>query len=164
MKKNKRQNIVLVGIAVFIIGGIIVYNYHIDQVKIKGLSFGSELQQIQDDVKKFQTNFESKITQWKEGDLNNEEILEYFQTHISQMEILIPRYDKLIPPEPFISSVKLFKLSTETQLESDKEYGKWIETGERAYKIRSDSLIQESFEYELAALAEYQGAKLGNNP
>ena len=128
------------------------------------MSFGSELQQIQDDVKKFQTNFESKITQWKEGDLNNEEILEYFQTHISQMEILIPRYDKLIPPEPFISSVKLFNLSTETQLESDKEYSKWIETGETAYKIRSDSLIQESFEYELAALAEYQGAQLGIDP
>ncbi len=164
MKKNKKQNIVLVGIAVFIIGGIIAYNYHIDQVKIKGLSFGNELQQIQDDVKKFQTNFESKITQWKEGDLNKEEILEYSQTHISQMEILIPRYDKLIPPEPFISSVKLFKLSTETQLESDKEYSKWIETEESAYKIRSDSLIQESFEYELAALAEYQVAKLGTNP
>ena len=96
----------------FIIGGIIVYNYHIDQVKIKGLSFGSELQQIQDDVKKFQTNFESKITQWKEGDLNNEEVIEYFQTHISQMQCLFPKYYKLIPPETCIASVKLFKLST----------------------------------------------------
>ena len=161
MKKNQRQNIILAVIAVGIVSGIIAYNYNIDQIKVKGLNFGNEIQQIQDDVKKTQDDFESKIIQFDEGDLTKDEFLEYSQIHISELENIILRYDGLDPPDPFVPSVELFRLSTETQLASDREYIKWIETEERSYKIRSDSLFQESFEYELAALAKFQAAKLG---
>jgi len=161
LKKNQRQNIILAVIAVGIVSGIIAYNYNIDQIKVKGLNFGNEIQQIQDDVKKTQDDFESKIIQFDEGDLTKDEFLEYSQIHISELENIIPRYDGLDPPDPFVPSVELFRLSTETQLASGREYIKWIETGEESYKIRSDSLFQESFEYELAALAKFQAAKLG---
>ena len=161
MKKNQRQNIILAVIAVGIVSGIIAYNYNIDQIKVKGLNFGNEIQQIQDDVKKTQDDFESKIIQFDEGDLTKDEFFEYSQIHISELENIILRYDGLDPPDPFVPSVELFRLSTETQLASDREYIKWIETEEGSYKIRSDSLFQESFEYELAALAKFQAAKLG---
>jgi len=147
-----------------IVSGIIAYNYYIDQIKIKGLNFGNEIQQIQDNVKKAQDDFESNIIQLDEGDLTKEEFLEYSQIHISELENIIPRYDVLDPPDPFVPSVDLFRLSTETQLASDREYIKWIETEEESYKIRSDSLFQESFDYELAALAKFQAAKLGLDP
>jgi len=164
LKKNQRQNIILAVIAVGIVSGIIGYNYYIDQIKVKGLNFGNEIQQIQDDVKKTQDDFESMIIQLDEGDLTKEEFLEYSPIHISELENIIPKYDILDPPDPFIPSVDLFRLSTETQLASDREYIKWIETGEESYKIRSDSLFQESFEYELASLAKFQAAKLGLDP
>ena len=164
MKKNQKQNIILAVIAVGIVTGIIAYNYYIDQIKVKGLNFGNEIQQIQDDVKKIQDDFESKIIQLDEGDLTKEEFLEYSQIHISELEKIIPRYDVLNPPDPFVPSVDLFRLSTETQLASYREYIKWIEIEEESYKIRSDSLFQESFEYELAALAKFQAAKLGLDP
>ncbi|MCH7967804.1 MAG: hypothetical protein IH841_00900 [Thaumarchaeota archaeon] len=164
MKKKQKQNIVLAVIALVIIVGIIAYNYYIDQIKIKGFNFGNKILQIQNDLKKMQDDYESKIIQWTEGDLSKEELLEYSQIYISGLEGLITRYDKLTPPVPFIASVELFKLSTETQLESYGEYIKWIETQDSSFKIRSNLLLQESFEYELAALAKFKNAQLGMTP
>jgi len=161
LKKKKIQNIAIAVIAAVIIGGIIGYNYYIDQINVKGFNFGNELQQIQDAVTKLQNDFSSKIVQWKEGDLTKEELLEYSSNHISEMEKIIPRYGKLIPPEPYVTSVELFKLSTESQIESDREFIKWIETGDDSHMIRSESLIQEALQYELAALADYKDAQRG---
>ncbi len=164
MKKKKKQSIALVTIATIIIVGIVAYNYHIDQNKVKGFNFGNELQQIQDDLKKLQNEFDSKMIQLDEGEMTKEEFLEYSKNHLSELKKIIPKYSELLPPEPFIPSVELFRLSTESQLESDKEFIKWVETDEESHKIRSDSLIQEAFQYELAALAEYKAVQQGSKP
>jgi hypothetical protein len=67
----------------------------------------------------------------------------------------------LTPPELFQSSVDLFKISAETQLKSDIEFISWITTGDEAAKIRSDTQIQEAYEYENLGLMEFQSAKTG---
>ena len=128
MKKAKKQNIIILSIAIIIIGAIVAYNYSADQTKQKGFRFGNELQQIQEEVKQLQIEFSSKITQWKEGDLTQQELLEQSKTHIEKMQNVISKYDDLIPPKQFAPSVELFKLSTQTQLDSDKEFIEWIET------------------------------------
>ena len=161
MKKSKKQNIIIVAIAIIIIGTIAGYNYSVDQTKQKGLKFGNELQQIQEDVKQLQTEFNSKITQWEEEDLSQQELSEYSKNHIEKLQNVILKYDDLITPKQFASSVELFKLSTQAQLDSDKEFIEWIKTSDDSHKIRSDSLIQESFEYEMMALGEFNAAKSG---
>ncbi len=161
MKKSKKQNIIIVSVAIIIIGAIAGYNYSVDQTKQKGLRFGNELQQIQEEIKQLQTEFNSKVIQWKEGDLSQEELSEYSKTHVGKLQNAILKYDDLIPPKQFAPSVELFKLSTQTQLDSDKEFIEWIKTNDDSHKIRSDSLIQESFEYEMAALGEFNAAKAG---
>ncbi len=164
MKKKRKQNIAISIIGVTIIGLVIAYNYSVEQTKIKGFTFGTELEQIQEDLKKLQTNFSSKVVSWKEGEITTDEILAYSVDHVIKMEQLISRYDALLPPEPFTSSVELFKLSAEAQLASDKEFIKWIESGDESNSIRSDALLQESFEYEMAALAKFNEVKRGNIP
>ena len=161
MKKSKKQNIIIASIAIIIIGAIAGYNYSVDQTKQKGLRFGNELQQIQEEIKQLQTEFNSKIIQWKEGDLSQQELSEYSKTHVEKLQNVILKYDELIPPKQFAPSVELFKLSTQTQLDSDKEFIEWIKTKDDSHKIRSDSLIQESFEYEMTALGEFNAAKAG---
>ena len=161
MKKSKKQNIIIASIAIIIIGAIVGYNYSVDQTKQKGLKFGNELQQIQEEVKQLQTEFNSKIIQWKEGDLSQQELSEYSKIHIEKLQNVILKYDDLMPPKQFAPSVELFKLSTQTQLDSDKEFIEWIKTNDDSHKIRSDSLIQESFEYEMTALGEFNAAKVG---
>jgi len=164
LKKKKKHNIIIVGIALVIVGSIIGYNYYIDQIKQKGLIFGNELEQIQDDVKKLQNNFYSKITEWEEGDITKEELLIELESHVEDFKEIMPRYDRLDPPEPYTSSVELFKLSSQTQLESDIQYIQWLKTGEEAYKTRSDLQLKESFDYEMAALSEFNAAKAGLKP
>jgi hypothetical protein len=161
LKKSKKQNIIIASIAIIIIGAIVGYNYSVDQTKQKGLKFGNELQQIQEEVKQLQTEFNSKFIQWKEGDLSQQELSEYSKTHVEKLQNVILKYDDLMPPKQFAPSVELFKLSTQTQLDSDKEFIEWIKTNDDSHKIRSDSLIQESFEYEMTALGEFNAAKVG---
>ena len=161
MKKKKIQNIIILVIIILIIGSIIAYNYSVDQNKQKGLEFGNELKQIQEDVTKLQIQFYSEKTKWDEGDISKEELLEFYKVHLDKFKEIISRYDKLSPPELFQSSVDLFKISSETQLESDSQFIEWIKTGDELAKIRSDTQIQEAYEYENLGLVEFQLAKKG---
>jgi len=161
LKKSKKQNIIIASIAIIIVGAIAGYNYSYDQTRQKGLKFGNELLQIQEEVKQFQIEFHSKITQFEEGDLTQQELSEYSKTHIEKMQNAVLKYDDLIPPKQFAPSVELFKLSTQAQLDSDEELIEGIKTGDESHNIRSDSLLQESFEYEMMALGEFNAAKAG---
>ncbi len=143
---------------------VIGFYYSADQTKIKGFNFGNNLQAIQEELKVIETDFQSEITIFQEGDSSTEEFLDFSNSHISKIEELILRYDDLEPPNAFVSSVELFKLSTESQLQADKEIIEWIKNDDENAKIRSDSLMQEAFEYELAALAKFNAAKAGIEP
>ena len=164
MSKKKRKNIILGIIGAVLISMVIGYNYSADQTKIKGFNFGNTLQVIQEDLKKIETDFQSEITIFQEGESSLEEFLEYSNMHISKIEELILRYDDLEPPYAFTSSVDFFKLSTQSQLEADKETIQWIKNNDELAKIRSDSLLQDAFEFELAALAKFNAAKAGIQP
>ena len=161
MKKNKIQNITIAAIGIVIIIAIIAYNYSAEQTKQKGFQFGNELAQIQQDVAELQTKFYSEKIKLDEGDITKEELLEYYKKHVIEFEEIISKYDQLSTPELFESSVELFKISSETQLNSDIEYIKWISTGDESAKIRSDTQIQEAYEYENLGLVEFQLAKAG---
>ena len=161
MKKKKIQNIIILSIAITIIGVIIAYNYSIDTTKQKGLQFGNELSQIENNISEIQGKFYSEKTKWVEGSISKEELLKFYETHIDNFREIISEYDKLTPPELFQSSVTLLKISAETQLESDLQFIEWIKTGDDKAKIRSDTLIQEAYEYQNLGLVEFQTAKVG---
>jgi hypothetical protein len=164
LKKNKKQNIIILGVAVAIIAGIVTYNYSAEQTRQKGFAFGNELEQIQTDVKELQTQFYSKKAQWEEGTITKEELFQHYEKHVKKFEEIILRYDSLIPPESFQSAVNLLKLSSQTQLDSDIQYIEWMKTGDESYKVRSDSQYQEALEYEMSGLVEYYSAKTGIQP
>ena len=164
MKKRKKENIIFGGIGILVLVIVIGFFYSAEQTRNQGFAFGNNLQSIQEDLKKLQTNFSSEMRILEEGDSTLEEFLEFSENHIMKLEKLILRYDTLEPPEAFISSVELFRLSTQSQLESDKEIIQWIKTGDNGTKIRSDLLFQDAAEYENAALAKYNAAKAGIDP
>ena len=162
-KKNSAIYAVIV-IGILIISSTIFFVYSNDQAKIRGQMFGNELKQIQDDLKKNTHSYDSKISLFKEGNLDRERFLEFAEEHKDEMSEIILRYDSLQIPNGFETAVELFKLSSETQLESDIQIMEWVKTGNDAAHIRSDVLLQESFDYEMAALAEYKLAQGPINP
>ena len=164
-KKKKNSAIyIAVVIGVLIISSTILFAYSNENAKLKGQLFGDELKGIQDDLKKITHSFDLKISMFKERSLDRESFLEFAKKHEAEMSAMISRYNSLEIPKGFDSAVKLFKLSTETQLESDRQIIEWVNTGDDAAYIRSDALLQESFEYEMAALAEYKLAQGPLNP
>jgi hypothetical protein len=161
LKKKKIQNIIILAIAILIIGSIIAYNYSTDITKQKGLQFGNELSQIESSISDIQGKFYSEKTKWIEGDISKEELLKFYEMHVNNFRETISKYDGLTPPELFQSSVALLKISAETQLESDLQFIEWVKTGDESAKIRSDTLFQESYEYQNLGLVEFQTAKIG---
>jgi len=164
-KKKKNSAIyAAIVIGILIISSTIFFVYSNDQAKIRGQMFGNELKQIQDNVKKNTHLYDSNISLFKEGNLDREKFLEYAEKHKDEMSKIILLYDSLQIPNGFQTAVELFKLSSETQLESDIQMMEWVKTGNDAAHIRSDVLLQESFDYEMAALSEYKLAQGPINP
>ncbi len=151
-------------VVLVIIAGIVSYNYSAEQTKQKGFAFGNELEQIQTDVKDLQTQFYSKKAQWEEGAITRDELFQHYERHVMEFEEIISKYDKLVPPESFQSAVDLLKLSSQTQLDSDKQYIEWMRTGDESFKVRSDTQYQQALEYEMTGLVEYYSAKTGVKP
>ena len=162
-KKNKGLGrLGSVGILVILIGIAIYYFYSADQGQIRGLQFGNELKAIQDGLEVEQSEYYSNVSMWQEGSISKEKILQISEIHIVRMNEIVAKYAELQIPDTFSGAVKLYKLSTESQLESDIHLINWIEFGDESEKIRSDELLQQSFEYELAALTSFNDAKKGN--
>lgn len=156
-----RSGIIILAVIAVAVGLMAWYQISAEQTRQQGFVFGNELQQIQDDIKGLQTQFAASIIMWEEGDMNRVELIEQIQDHINKFEDTLTRYDTLTPPDGFEGAVELFRLSSEAQLESDREYAKWLSTGDESSKVRSDLLIQESFQLEITALSEYNAAKDG---
>ena len=164
--KKKKQTTVYAAIAigVIIIALSIFFVYSNDQAKERGKAFGKALEFIQVDLTKLFHSFDSKVAMFKQGDISKGEFLEFTEKHEREMEKIILRYDNLQIPQSFVSSVELFKLSAETQLESDQYMIEWVRTDEDSAHVRSDSLLQQSFDYEMAALAKFKLAQGQTNP
>ena len=153
-----------ISVGVIIIALSIFFIYSSDQAKERGKSFGKAIEFVQDDLRKLTHSFDSKVSMFKQGDISKGKFLEFAEKHEYEMEKIIFRYNDLQIPQPFVSAVALFKLSAETQLESDKYMIEWVSTGDDTAHIRSDSLLQQSFEYEMAALSEFKLAQGQTNP
>ncbi|MGQ0771744.1 MAG: hypothetical protein ACT4NT_03105 [Nitrososphaerota archaeon] len=159
MKSKAKTTYIAVISGILVVALAIFFTYSADQAKIRGFNFGNNLQIIQDELKQIQTEFYSKKAMLDENAVSKEEFLAFSQTHIQRMQEVLTKYENLLPPDSFADSVELFKTSTQKQIESDKLLIEWIRTNDTSNKVRSDLLLQESFENEMAALASYTKAK-----
>ena len=151
-------------VGVIIIGMSIFFVYSSEHAKMRGQAFGKAIEFLQEDLRKQTHMFDSKISMFKRGDIGTDEFLESTKNHENEMRQIILRYDNLQVPKPFMSSMELFKLSAETQFESEKYTTEWIKTGDDAAYIRSDSLWQQAVQYEQAALLEFNLVQRQSNP
>ena len=138
-----------------IIAAVAWQAYSVEQTRQAGLEFGAQLSQIQDDLQSLQFEFADIASDWDGGSA------ELAEAHLADMESLVSRYSDLRPPPGFEPSVELFRMSAQSQLESDREYVEWLRRGDEASLARSDALLQDAFELETAALGKFDRAKKG---
>lgn len=157
MKSKTTYFAIAVGIGIIALA--IFFTYSADQAKNRGQYYGDSLKSIQEELKQTQTEFYSKKTMLDESTITIQDFVSFGNTHIQKMKEILAKYDTLSPPETFVKSTELFKASTQKQIESDESLIEWIATNDTSHKIRSDLLLQESFENEMAALASFNQAK-----
>ncbi len=153
---------IAIGVGIAIIAVVILVSYYLDQTQISGQRFGDDLALIQSDLKNETGTFDKQLTMYNNGLISKDEMLKIADMHITNIQNILPRYDKLKPPESFVPSVQLFRLSTQTEIESDKYLLEWIQTGDNSSKTKSDQLLQQSFQYEMTGLQSYGNAKTGS--
>jgi hypothetical protein len=154
---------IAIGSGIAIIAIVILVNYYLDQTALSGQRFGDQLAQIQSDLKNETQSFDQNLTQYKHGQISKDQMLKITDDHILAVKNILPRYEGLKAPELFKPSLELFKLSTQTQVQSDETLRDWIVTGDNASSAKSDQLLQQSFQYEMSALQSYQNAKTGGS-
>lgn len=159
---KKRMKIVI-GIGVAIIAAVIAVNYNLDQSNLKGQRFGENLSLVQSDLSNETLSFDAKLTMYEKGQISKDQMLNITDTHIAKMQDILTRYDSLSPPEPFVASLQLFRLSTQSQIDSDNMLKEWVQTGDNSTRAKSDQLLQESLQYEMNALQSYNNAKTGSS-
>ena len=142
-----------------IIGAVIMLSYNLDQAKITGQSFGDRLSQIQNYLKNETSDYDAKIIQYQNGNITKQAILQISDKHIVILSDILTKYNMLKPPAAFAPSLELFKLSTQSQLDSDKFLREWLQTGDNSTKVRSDQLLGQSFDYETRAIDSFNKAK-----
>ena len=163
-KKKHATMYAAISVGLIIIALSIFFVYSSDQAKERGKAFGKAIEFVQDDLRKQTHSFDSKVSMFKQGSINKDEFLKFGDSHVVEMQTIILRYDNFQIPQPFVSAVKLFKLSAETQLESDKYMIEWVSTGDDTAQIRSDQLLHQAFVYEQSALLEFNLAQSQAKP
>ena len=157
----KRTLHIAIAGGVITIALVILVNYYLDQTKLSGQRFGDQLAQIQQDLKNVTLSFDAQKTQYDSGHIPKEQMLKITDNYINALQSFLPRYDQLKAPDLFVPSLQLFRLSTETEIQSANVLKESIVTGDNATKKKSDQLLQQSFQYEMNALNSYEKAKSG---
>ena len=160
-KKKSSSKFLPILIVVILIGISIYYFYSADQAKIRGFTFGNEIQMLQQEIHDEQSRFISSISKWEENAISDREMIRIGEEHIETFNKLLKEYDNLQPPDSFARSVKLFKLSLEYQIESHEHRLEWIKSGDELELVRFQELTQLSFEAEQAGLKSFNDAKAG---
>jgi len=114
-----------------------------------------DITKIHDELQEIQSKFNHNISGWTNGDITSEEFLDFSSTHVANMENLILKSNELQIPQEFVLGVELLKSSIQIQFESDKNYIKFIETGEQSYEEISNDLFQKAFLEESEGIARY---------
>lgn len=159
----KKRMQIAIGIGIAIVVVVIAVNYNLDQSNLKGQRFGDNLSLIQSDLSNETSSFDAKLTLYEKGQISKDQMLNITDAHIAKMQNILTRYDSLSPPEPFVASLQLFRLSTQSQIDSDNLLKEWIQTGDNSTRVKSDQLLQESLQYEMNALQSYNNAKAGSS-
>lgn len=157
----KRTTKIAIIVGVAIIATAIGVSYNLDMADLKGQKFGNDLAGIQSDLHNETANFDGNLTMYEKAQISKNQMLNITDLHLARMQSILTRYDSLSPPDSFTASLQLFRLSTQTQIDSDNLIKQWIQTGDNSTRAKSDQLLQESFQYEMNALQSYGRAKAG---
>lgn len=97
-------------------------------------------------------SYDGQLSLYEHGNLTQQEILDISDRHLSNMANFLGECQHLELPNAFQPSLPLFCLSIQSQMDSDKMLHDWIDTGNETLREKSDTMLNDSFNYETKGL------------
>ena len=155
MMNSKPVKILFIVCIIIIVCGYVLYINNNELNIEKCITLYNELEFLQNELNIIQSEFEKKIEEFKNNSMSKEKIASYSNEYNKNLKILSNKYDSLETPVNLLNSINLFKLSIDAQQKSNNLMIKWMYGNNQNNLIRSDYLLQNSFEYESGALSLY---------
>jgi hypothetical protein len=154
--KSKQFLVIVIGGA--IIAVVIGISFVLMIQATNNENYVRSIQIISDRSGQFTQAFENSVTEWRDGEISREEMLQITDNHLENLNGLLGELRNMEPPEKFRLAHELSILSLSHELQSDRHYRNYIETGSDDEYDRSVEFLQKAYDYETQAFGEFSKA------
>ncbi len=161
-KKDNKVNVKLfLGLVPAIIATVLLVNLIMSMQKGDEQEYVNEVEDVWQQASLLTKDYDSWLTKWKNGELNDAEMIDITNKNVNDMQLLINRLENIEPPERLKDAHQFSILSLQYEKESNENVLKYIETKDEQYLEKSQQLFQDAFEYEGKAFTEFSRMGVG---
>jgi|GEM_PF-629385 len=154
--KSKQLWVIVIGGA--IIAVVLGISFVLMTQATNNENYVKSIQIISDQSRAFTQTYENSISEWHDGEISSEEMLQITDNHLENLDGLLAKLRNMEPPEKFRLAHELSILSLSHELQSDKHMRNYIETGSDDEYDRSVEFLQKAYDYETQAFEEFNRA------
>ncbi len=154
--KSKQFLVIVIGSA--IIATTLGISFVLMTQATESENYVKSIQIISDQSRAFTQTYENSISEWHDGEISSEEMLQITDDHLEKLDGLLAKLRSMEPPEKFRLAHELSILSLSHELQSDKHMRNYIETGSDDEYDRSVEFLQKAYDYETQAFEEFNRA------
>ncbi len=165
MKRRKKDNKINVklflGLVPAIIATVLLVNLIMSMQQGNDQDYINEVEDVWQQASILTKDYDSWLTKWKNGELNDAEMIDITNKNVDDMQLLINRLESIEPPERLKNAHQFSILSLQYEKESNEQLIRYIETEDEQYLEKSQELFQNAFEYEGKAFTEFSRMGVG---
>lgn len=154
--KSKQFLVIVIGGA--IIATVVGISFVLMTQATDSENYVRSVQSISDQSRAFTQTYENSISEWHDGEISREEMLQITDNQLENLDGLLAKLRGMEPPEKFRLAHELSILSLSHELQSDRHMRNYIETGNNDEYDRSVEFLQKAFDYETQAFEEFSRA------
>lgn len=161
-KKDNKINIKLfLGLVPAIVATVMLVNLIMSMQHGNEQDYVNEVEDIWQQASILTKDYDSWLTKWKNGELDDAEMIDITNKNVNDMQLLIDRLENIEPPERLKDAHQFSISSLQYEKESNEHIIKYIETKDEQYLEKSQELFQNAFEYESKAFTEFSRMGVG---
>lgn len=161
-KKDNKINVKLfLGLVPAIIATVVLVNLMLSMQRGNEQEYIKEVEDIWQQASLLTKDYDSWYTKWKNGELNDAEMIDITKKNIDDIQLLINRLESAEPPERLEDAHQFSILSLKYEKQSNEQIIRYIETKDKQYLDKSQELFQNAFEYEGKAFTEFHRMGVG---
>ncbi len=157
-KDPKSNQLLVIAIGGAVIATVVGVSFVMMTQATDSENYIKSIQSISDQSRAFTQTYENSISEWRDGQISREEMLQITDDQLENLSGLLAKLRGMEPPEKFRLAHELSILSLSHELQSDRHMRNYIETGSDDEYDSSVEFFQKAFDYERQAFEEFSRA------